>query len=208
MKSLADDLPFQLGIRLALDSISYSNPVPYWLETIAINYTERAQGMRRRVIEYLDGVRPKSAFSVQVPKKSGRLQTWFVPTMNDQIIYQTCVSAIAESVYSASVDQNRVFSYRYNTDPNRLALTQDPIRAWNDFQNETRQRCLSNECLLQFDIADAFASMDRTRFTQFLANVACDKQAAALLSMLTESLSGGDRGLPLVNDSIFFLGNA
>jgi hypothetical protein len=208
VETFAAALPFQLGIRLALDSISYSNPLPYWLETVAIDYSERAQGVRRRVTQYLDGVRPKPAFSVQVPKKSGQLKTWFVPTVNDQIIFQTCVSVIAESVYTRSVNPNRVFSYRYNTDPNRLALIQDPISAWNDFQNETRQSCLSNECLLQFDIADAFASIDRTQFSRFLVHVACNKQAAALLSMLVDSLSGGEMGLPLINDSVFFLGNA
>jgi hypothetical protein len=208
VETFAAALPFQLGIRLALDSISYSNPLPYWLESVAINYSQRAQGMHRRVIEYLDGVRPKSAFSVQVPKKSGQLKTWIVPTVNDQIIFQTCLSVIAESVYTRSVNPNRVFSYRYNTDPNRLALIQDPISSWNDFQNHTRQSCLSNECLLQFDIADAFASIQRTRFSQFLAHVACNKQAAALLSMLIDSFSGGEMGLPLINDSVFFLGNA
>jgi hypothetical protein len=208
VESFVDALPFQLGIRLALDSISYSNPLPYWVETVAINYSERARGMRRRVIEYLDGARPKPAFSAQVPKKNGQLKTWLMPTVNDQIIFQTCVSSIAESMYTRSVDPNRVFSYRYNTDPNRLALIQDAITGWNDFQDETRKRCLSNECLLQFDIAEAFASIDRTRFSQFLVRVTGNKQASALLSMLTENFSGSATGLPLINDSVFFLGNA
>src|SRR6266700_4389936 len=208
VEAFAAALPFQLGIRLALDSISYSNPLPYWLETIAINYSRRELGMQRKVIEYLHGVRPKAAFSVQVPKKSGRLKTWLVPTVNDQVIFQTCVSVIAESVSASSLDRSRVFSYRFSTDPNRLALIEDPISSWNDFQNETRRRCISNECLLQFDIADAFASIVRPRFAEFLARVACDKQAAALLSMLIESFSGGAAGLPLINDSVFFLGNA
>jgi len=164
--------------------------------------------MQRKVIEYLHGVRPKAAFSVQVPKKSGRLKTWLVPTVNDQVIFQTCVSVIAESVSASSLDRGRVFSYRFSADPNRLALIEDPISSWNDFQNETRRRCISNECLLQFDIADAFASIVRPRFAEFLARVACDKQAAALLSMLIESFSDGAAGLPLINDSVFFLGNA
>jgi len=208
MESFVDGLPFQLGIRLALDSISYSNPLPYWVEAVAINYSERARGMRSRVIEYLNGARPKPAFSVQVPKKNGQLKTWLMPTVNDQIIFQTCVSSIAESVYMRSVDPDRVFSYKYNTDPNRLALTQDALSGWNDFQDETRKRCLSNDCLLQFDIAEAFASINRTRFSQFLDHVADNKQASALLSMLIENFSGSATGLPLINDSVFFLGSA
>src|SRR5260370_42658273 len=109
--------------------------------------------MQRRVIEYLDGVRPKSVFSVQVPKKNGRLKTWIVPTVNDQIIFQTCLSVIAESLYKRSVNPNRVFSYRYNTDPNRLALIQAPIRPSNEFQTHTRPRYLSEELIHQYDIA-------------------------------------------------------
>jgi reverse transcriptase-like protein len=205
--SFANALPVELGIRLALDSVAYSNPLPYWHEAVGINCSRRAESIRRGVTEYLHGARPKTAFSVEVPKKKGTKKIWSVPTVNDQIILQTCVSAVAERVYRKSIDRQRVFSYRYNVDPNRLALIEDPISTWNDFQNETHRRCVSNQCLLQFDLAEAFASISRPRFVEFLERAGSSKRVADLLSAFLDSFSPRPEGLPLINDSMFFLGN-
>ncbi len=207
-QAFVDGLPISLGIRLALDSVSYTNPLPNWFEIVEIDHLRRVQAIRGRIIEYLQGLQPKSAFAVLVPKKPNRWKAWTVPTSNDQIILQTCVSSIAEEVYSQSVNKARVFSYRYNTDPNRLALIEDPIRSWNEFQNETHRRCDSDRCLLQFDIADAFASISRPRFVEFLRRRAREPLVVDLLSKLVFGFSPELKGLPLINDSLFFLGNA
>src|SRR5437762_7656828 len=69
----------------------------------------------------------KAPFGILVPKRSGTTKLWSVPTVNDQIILQTCVSSIAETLDIKCLDEKRAFSYRYNRDPNRLALVEDQI---------------------------------------------------------------------------------
>lgn len=201
-------LPIQLGIRLALDRTSFSNPVPDWIQTIAINYAEKEETIRRKISDYLSGGLPKASFTVKVPKKNGKAKTWIVPSVNDQIVLQTCVAAIAHDVYSRSVNRDQVFSYRYNVDPNRLALIEDSIGNWNEFQIETKRRCLSNECILQIDLADAFASIARPSFFGFLAALLPGRFEPKLISNLLDTISTNRTGLPLINDSLFFLGNA
>jgi hypothetical protein len=202
-----DSLPIDLGIRLALDSVSFSNPLPYWVETMAINHSNRRQVIRSKIVDYLAGANSKAVFSIEVPKKNGKTKRWIVPSVNDQIVMQTCVSSISADVYSKTVNRQRVFSYRYNRDPNKLALVEDHVSNWNEFQNETRQRCNSNECILQLDIADAFGSIRRPQLAGFLTGVLPGRLEVNLITTILDSLLPGDTGLPLINDSLFFLGN-
>jgi hypothetical protein len=200
-------LPIQLGIRLALDAVSYSNPLPEWFDPITVNYSAREATIKDKIRAYFSGQQPKPPFGILVPKRSGVAKLWSVPTVNDQIILQSCVSAIAEQLDLKCLDEHRIFSYRYNRDPNRLALVEDQIGAWSRFQNETNQRCNSSDCILQIDLEDAFGHIDRRRFIEFLKSVIPGTAITDLLGRLLEALAL-DQGLPLVNDSVFFLGNA
>ena len=208
---MADDdisnLPIQLAIRLLLDSVSFSNPLPNWFDTITVDYAGREKAIRRKIREYLGGTPPKKPFEIQVPKKNGQLTRWVIPSVNDQIIFQACVSSIAEQVDSV-LDKTRVFSCRYNRDPNRLALLENQVSAWKAFQDETESRCKSDHCVLQIDLEDAYRNIDRRRFFAFLKKVSPGGIAVRLLEILHEAFSGGEPGLPLMNDSGFFLGNA
>jgi len=201
------NLPIQLAIRLLLDSVSFSNPLPNWFDTVTVDYAAREQTIRRKIREYLGGAPPKKPFDIQVPKKNGQLTRWIVPSVNDQIIFQACVSSIAEQV-DGVIDKTRVFSCQYNRDPNRLALLENQVSAWKAFQDETESRCKSDQCVLQIDLEDAYRNIDRRRFIAFLKKLAPEGVAVRLLEILHEAFSDGQPGLPLMNDSGFFLGNA
>jgi hypothetical protein len=205
---ITNSLQIQLGIRLTLDSVSYSNPLPDWFEVPAINYSAREEAIRRRIRMYLGGTKPEPPFAIALPRKSGETKPWSMPSVNDQIIFQTCVSSIAERLFEKSVDGQKVFSYRYNRNRDVLALTEDHLTAWRNFQNETQRRCGSANCILQIDLEDAFRSIDRARFIQFLRDLFPDRSEVDLLEILVNSFAAGEPGLPLVNDSVFFLGNA
>ena len=203
-----DSLPIQLGIRLVLHSVSYSNPLPDWFEVPEINYSAREVAIRRRIQMYLGKTQPDPPFEINLPRKSGEVKSWSMPCVNDQIILQTCLSSIAGALFEKCVDRQRVFSYRYGTNPAVLALTEDHLSSWRAFQNETRRQCSSGACVLQLDLEDAFRSIDRLRFVQFLRDLFPEKGEVDLLKILLDSFAAGQPGLPLVNDSIFFLGNA
>src|SRR5438045_4183750 len=117
-ESTISRLPIQLGIRLALDVVADSNPLPVWFDPIQISYSTRDLAIKKKIRAYLNGEQPKPPFGILVPKRSGVAKLWSVPTVNDQIVLQTCVSSIAEQLDTKCLDKRRVFSYRYNRDPN------------------------------------------------------------------------------------------
>jgi hypothetical protein len=200
-------LPIQLGTRLVLDSVSYSNPLPPWSDPVTIDYRAREDRINNKIIRYLDGETPPLPFEIGVPKKTGGKKSWQIPSVNDQIVAQVCVSALAEKVYAA-IDGERVLSYRYNTDADRLQLTESQVSSWKQFQDETDRKLTTQSHLLQIDLEDAFESIDRVKFFDFLDHVAPKRVEVSLLRRMLESFSRGNPGLPLVNDSVFFMGNA
>jgi hypothetical protein len=201
-------LPIHLATRLLLDSVSYSNPLPNWFETLTVNYELREQAIMRRVKQYLDGGKPVSPFEILVPKKNNQMARWVVPSLTDQIIFQACVSSFADKLDEQTLDKTRVFSCRYNRDPSRLALLENQVSAWKAFQDETKKRCQSDECVLQLDLENAFANVDRAAFFAFIRKFSPDGIVVKLLEVLHEAFAGNESGLPLMNDSGFFLGNA
>ena len=204
-------LPLQLAIRLVLDNVSYSNPLPDWHTPLRASYTELEKRIQKRIERYQSGKeRPLPALAVLVPNRLGELRTWKLPAVNDQIILQACTSTLADQILSF-LDFERVFSYRRSDDANHLALVRNQFLSWFDFQEETQRRLKeeSNKFLLQIDIRRAFPSVDRRKFYGFIEeNIRPRDGVMALLRLLLESFSGKDAGLPLINDTVFFLGNA
>jgi hypothetical protein len=82
------------------------------------------------------------------------------------------------------------------------------VSSWKQFQNATEHRRDTRSHILQVDLENAFESIDRVKFFEFLERLVPKHVAVVLLELMLESISGSDRGLPLVNDSVFFLGNA
>jgi hypothetical protein len=206
--STIDTLPYQLGIRLVLDNVSYSNPLPDWFDAPKILYAERERIIRQRIKMYLEQAKPDPPLGIRLPRKSGDKKLWAMPSVNDQIICQICVSSIAAELTSKCVNPRKVFSYNYNTAPDSLMLCVDPIASWRAFQSETKKRCTSGECVLQIDLEDAFHSISRAHLMEFLRNLFPNRIEIRLLELMLDSFSDGSPGIPLVNDSIFFLGNA
>jgi hypothetical protein len=122
-------LPVGLAIRLLLDSTSYSNPVPEWFEPLSINYRQRENRLRMDIGTYLNGGKPAPVFEIPVPKKAGGSNLWVVPSVNDQIICQAAVSALARRLQSACVDPTKVFSCLLNSDPSRVSLFEAQVTA-------------------------------------------------------------------------------
>jgi hypothetical protein len=200
-----ENLPVQLAIRLVLDDIAYSNPLPSWVDPIVINYSRRELAIRQKLQQYATQSTAPRPFSILVPKKSGQKRLWSVPSVNEQIMLQACISSFAEKLDGDVLD-NRVFSYRYNRQEDQLGLVEDQLAAWTKFQDETKRRCQNSQCMLQIDLQNAFQSIDRGDLYKFLA----DFTTPLILGLLRRHIDSFsfEAGLPLVNNSVFFLGNA
>ncbi|HWN42635.1 MAG TPA: RNA-directed DNA polymerase [Thermoanaerobaculia bacterium] len=210
MRSAGETLPVQLAIRIVLDNVSYSNPLPDWHTPLRIDYGERERRISNRIESYLAGRSlPLPALEVMVPHRSGEFRKWVLPSVNDQIILQACVSALAGKL-SSRVDPERVFSYKRNQDPNRVALTEEKLQSWFDFQKATQERLKASggTWLLQLDLRRAFPSIDRARFYGFLDGLGPQGSEVKLIRLLLEAFAGNGSGVPLINDTVFFLGNS
>ena len=140
--------------------------------------------------------------------KNGAKKSWLIPSIADQIVLQAAVCKLARPV-AGTIDVQRVFSYRYNRDPNRLQFTESQVSSWTLFQSETQQRLQSGgKFMLQFDLQAAFQSIPRPAFFDFLAKASPGGVEVDILRRLLDSFSGAVGGLPLINDTVFFLGNA
>ena len=196
----------ELAIRLVLDNVSYSNPLPDRYDPPVLDFDLRSTSISRRLEAYLSGrAKPLPPTTVLVPRRDRSTQKWSLPSVNDQIILQVAASAIADALRQRPMlDSSRVFSYAANTDPTRLALNDSQFSSWLRFQHATRER-LPGVRMLQLDLENAFSSIDIVRFLTFCRHIS--PRAADLLRSMLRVFSPTDRGLPRINDSLFFLGN-
>ena len=195
------------AVRMTLGSVSFSNPLPPWEDVTQINFRRRAALIRKRVDDYLSGAetaRPPAR--ILVPRKDGPPKAWTIPSVNDQIILQLCAFALFERL-EGIVDRNRVFSYQPNTEVTSVALTAPQVSSWESFKNATNGG-LHGRAMLQLDLEKAFASIDRPSFFRFLRDTTGDETVSELLDRVLQRLAPSSEGLPLINDSIFYLGNA
>jgi hypothetical protein len=199
-------LAIRAAIRTILDHVSYTSALPEWFEVLFIDQDVRERKIQQLANAYLAGTAPLRPFFIEVPKKSGERKRWSLPSTNDQILLHACIATFAPALERAMVDRSRVFSYRL--DPSRIAFVEDPISAWQAFQDYTHARCRSDECIMQLDFVDAFRRIDRPRLLEMVRKVASDANVARLVDVLLTGMAAGESGLPLVNDSVFFLGNA
>jgi hypothetical protein len=182
--------------------------MPEWVDVLVIDYGGRAKRINKALSDYLEGVAPRKAFEIEVPKKFGTPKTWVVPSVNDQIVIQACVSSIAERIEGRCIDRTVVYSSRLNRDPRRLSFLESQVDAWAMFQSVLHARCAAGHCLLQIDLKDAYERIQIPSFSKFLNEKTDSAPAAKILSHLLTTFSDGRDGIPLINDSVFFLGNA
>jgi hypothetical protein len=200
--------PVQLAIRLLLDSVSYSNALPEWVDALVIDYYSRVKRINKALSDYLQGAIPRKAFEIEVPKRFGTPKTCVVPSVNDQIVIQACVSSIADRIEGRCIDRIVVYSSRLNKDPRRLSFLESQVDAWTKFQSVLHARCAAGQCLLQIDLKDAYERIQIPSFLKFLNEKTDSAPAAKILTHLLTMFSNGRDGIPLINDSVFFLGNA
>jgi hypothetical protein len=201
-------LPVGLAIRLLLDSVSYSNALPPWFETLTIDYAARERLIRQEIDRYEKGTNASRAFEISVPKRTGGKNTWIVPSINDQIICQACISSFAHQLEQTTLDRKRVFGVLLNTDPTRLAFLEDQVQAWSRFSAFTQQRCATSECMLQIDIKEAFNNIKPNKVFDLVRGKCGYLPAILLLEKMLGDLSSPGNGFPFINDGVFFVGNA
>ncbi|TWB22130.1 reverse transcriptase (RNA-dependent DNA polymerase) [Nitrospirillum amazonense] len=198
--------PISLAIRQLIDYVSYSNAVPDWVDPLVIDYNTREQVIRNLLVQYHSGRSPDAAFEIPIPKKTGGDNVWVVPSINDQIALHACVSAIAPLIENRCIDRS-TYSSRLNTVPESLAFIENQVGAWATFKTKIEGICRQKQCLLQLDIRAAYASINLDNFFDFLHDNTDRHAAVPILDTMIRAYSKG-RGLPFINDSVFFLGNA
>lgn len=197
-----------VSTRMVLDATSYSNALPLWSDVDVIDYEKRSAALVERVDAILDGrAEPQPATSIAVPRKNGKMKTWILPSVNDQILLQMCALASAE-VVRPTARAEQIFSYRRSQDPNHLRFTQNQLAAWNAFNAEAAERAKGRN-VLQLDLKEAFRSIDLDRFFKWLARHSTGKHVeVALLQRLLSKLAPPGDGIPSIDESVFYLGNA
>ncbi len=209
MSNQNPNFPIQLAIRLLLDSVSYSNALPEWFETLTIDYETREVTIRDMIAKYVGGSLPPKPLQIAVPKRDGQANTWVVPSINDQIVCQACVSQIAAEVQKQCINLDQVFSCRLNSDPNSLIFLEDQVSAWASFQARAQELCAdSKTCVLQIDLKDAFDNIPHDKISDFINGLGVNGSAVQVLETMVRSFATADKGMPFMNDSLFFLGNA
>ena len=203
-----DKLPFRVAIRQVMEDVTYSNALPEWYTPERIDEAARLTRLTGRAQGYINGKgRPLDVLALQVPRLTGGTRAWVVPAVNDQIILQACVVNLAKAV-SKEFDRTRVFSCEPNDDPNRIAFMKPQISALLAFHKETIRRLEQRGYMLEFDIERAFPSIDRSKFFEFVERLQPASAESDLVKLLLNAWAGGEPGIPLVNDSVFFLGSA
>lgn len=195
-----------LSVRQVLDAVSYSNILPPWFETIAIDYSTR----RDRIAEKLRALASSSpttgAYTIEVPSSRGeRMKTWLVPSVNEQIVLHYLVLSIAKNLQGA-IDPQIVFSYNLNKNNDSLSFIESQIVGWRSFQAATVARS-KDTYMLQIDVQSAYQSIPRQEFIGLLQKLLGRQPETYLLAELINGLTGDTNGLPLLNDSLFYLGN-
>lgn len=203
-----DAFPIGRSVRHFLDAVSYSNPVPHWHDYRDVDYASLEGQLRERMRTYLAGsATPAEPFRILIPDRASPPRRWLVPSVHDQIILETTVARLAKDI--APTSRARVYSYRYQELPDELAFYEDNFGAWARFQEDTNTRVEeSKEYVLRLDLRLAFASFDRERVFAFVRERASDPDASQLFTKLIASLDPGGEGLPHINDSTFYVGNA
>jgi hypothetical protein len=208
VKHFLEHLPIRAATRTVLDYMTYTCALPEWTDVTVVDFEQREQAILRLASSYLRGRAPASPFVIDVPKRSGARKRWSLPSINDQILLQACIAMFAAQLEQLTIDRSHVFSYRRDRTGATFALVEDQISAWQAFQDETKGRCSADDCMLQIDFSSAFSNIRRDRLTKLMHDVAHDDDIVRLVDILITSMAAGTSGLPLVNDSIFFLGNS
>ena len=202
-----NSLPVDLATRVYIDSVSHSNPLPHWLDSKKYPYDQIAQLIKGKIVRYTKNQEDvKPAYKIDVPLKAGITRTWLIPSVNDQIILHACTIDLESSLYLDDSKKSKVFSYQGS--PDKIDFLNRQLEQWIAFQDETLKRMKPNGYILQLDLKKAYANFDRKKVFSYFAKKSGNKPTVDLLAKLINGWTDDTKGLPLVNDSLFFLGDA
>jgi len=200
----ADDLDD--ATRVVLEDVWYSDALPEWYTPESVD-ANRTTHLVARKTAYLRGSSPSPAFHVEVPRINGGTRSWVMPPVNDQIIFHACVADLAPAV-ERGFDHSRIYSSAANDDANELAFLEPQLAAFTRFVNDTHARLARGSWVLEIDLLQAFRSVRVADFLSFVSSLGPGSEAAALVRKFTAAWTGGQAGIPFLNSSMFYLGNA
>ncbi|MGD9251831.1 MAG: RNA-directed DNA polymerase [Desulfobacterales bacterium] len=204
-----DIVKIRSDVRVYFDAIRFSTPMPSWWDREHINYGRIAKRIKPKIDDILSGgVLNSSSFMIDVPHRSGEYKKWIAPPITEQIMLQCCTSLLAPSLAEKALKPRHVFSYRYRRESSQPSFISNQLESWIAFQEETHKRLETNQFILQLDLKNAFANIDRDDYFAFLAEFSPHPTAIQLLKRLIAAWDRDGQGIPLVNDALFFLGNS
>src|SRR6185437_13575625 len=198
------NIPVASAIRMVLSDVGYTNALPTWFN-LHVDSKKRADDIAKLVSQYTTQI-PAAPFPVNVPKRYGGNRKWVIPSVNDQMVLQACALSLTIAIENA-LDRKKVFSHRLNADSSKPSqFLQDQCDGYAEFQGQAGLRKCTHVTIL--DLENAFASVDRKKqFMPFIRKNSPDTTVADVLEHLLQGFSGNESGIPLVNDSLFYLGN-
>ena len=200
-------LNVEWAVRVYIDTVSYSNPLPPWIQPAEFSYKSIAEKIENKIRRYhTHGEDTGAAFEIVIPYRPEDRRTWHIPSINEQIILQACMAYLSPSLAPNGSTKARVFTYQ--KDPGNSEFLNQQLEGWLAFQNETTKRLETSAYILQLDLKRAFASMSRPEFFAYFKSYAADTKVVEFLNRLINGWMNERPGIPLVNDSLFFLGNA
>ncbi len=202
-------LPIRSALEIVARDVTYSNAMPDWYIARELDYSRRVAAVTQKLQDYANGRLPERPYEVSIPRPrpSGAHERWVMPCVNDLIVLQTCVSSLAPKLDKA-LDRKRVFSYRFNPDPNAVQLTEEQCKSSLEFDRATEKGVKSSGHVMFLDLVQAFRSVRQQEFLEFLRPFSDHGVEIGVLKALLQSFTNSTHGLPWVNDSLFFLGNA
>lgn len=201
-------LKLELAVRYYVDSVSYSAPMPPWVQWgPAFPYSDIATCLQDKLTRQLlpDQNLEAHAFSISVPYRTEDYRTWVLPAVTEQIIVHACAMYISLKAKGGGIDQKRVYSY--SSAPWKNDFLDEQLRQWLAFQKETTLRLKTSPYILQLDLRRAFANIDRNNFFTYFESMIGDGNVLGILKTYVNGWANGEPGIPFVNDSLFYLGN-
>ncbi len=203
-----EQLPIRRAILHFINSVSFSNPLPHWHDYRDIKYDLLVSILLERMNLYFKGeTTPNNVYNIDIPDVSEKVRKWVVPSVHDQMILETLVMEMAQDISPA--EQSPSYSFRYSSDQNQLGYYEDNFSAWERFQIDSFTKAeQAGGYLVVIDLKEAFSNFDRDRLFDFILRRSRNKAAGNLFKLLIQAFEQDGTGLPNINDSTFFVGNA
>ena len=203
-EQFAQSLEVEWAARIFIDSVSYSSPLPLWNEVKIFKYDDVAERIEKKIIEYVKETKQVTKpYQILVSYKKNDPRLWLFPSLTEQVILHACSAALGKTI---KLDSKRVFTYQHR--PNEIHFLSSHLNQWVNFQTETANRLKKYKYVLHLDIKKAINNVHRPDFFNYLREQTDNEMVVNLLQKMLDTWMGKHAGLPLINDSLFYLLNA